>query len=125
MLFVFSPSTSYEEALDQTGFEESGSGEGLGMNGGYGSFAVAKPYKAGSASGTAAYTFFRGFIEDASLLHDGESGVFSGEIGHVVLKTPSGQPVAFECHGDTPDEEVDCEPVIQMIGRTLKLTSRP
>jgi hypothetical protein len=119
-LFVFKPTTSYEEGLDQIGFEQDeDANHGFGMPGGYGLFATAEPYKAGNLSGLAANTFFRGFIDDERLLDDNESRVFSGDIKHVVLKTRSGRTVAFVCSGDTPDAPVDCEAMMQMIGRSI------
>jgi hypothetical protein len=122
-LLVFKPSTSYEQALEEIGFDEGDeAGRGFGMPGGYGSFATAQPYAAGRLRGHAAYTFFRGFIRDDALLQGEESRVFSGEIGHLVLKTKPGRVVAFECEGGSPDMAVDCEPVIQRIGRSITFT---
>jgi hypothetical protein len=121
-LVVFKPETSYDEALDQMGFEsDEAYGHGFGVPGGYGTFATAEPYKAGDLTGQAAYSYFRGFIKDEKLLEKDESRVFSGDIGHIVLKAPSGRVVAFQCEGSTPDERVNCEPVIQMIGRSIVL----
>jgi hypothetical protein len=119
-LAVFKPDTSYDEALDQMGFETDGdANHGFGVPGGYGSFATAEPYKAGTSTGLAAYSFFRGFINDEKLLKKDESRVFSSDIGHIVLKTPSGRVIAFESQGNTPDEPLDYEAVIQMIGRSI------
>jgi hypothetical protein len=125
-LVVFRVDTSYDEALDQMGFEtDEESGHGFGVPGGYGSFATAEPYRAGKSTGQAAYTFSRGFITDEKLLKKDESRVFSGEDAHIVLKTPSGRVIAFECPCRTPDEPVNCEPVMQMIGRSIVVkTSR-
>jgi len=123
-LVVFRSDTSYDEALDQMWFETDEGGR-FGIPGGYGSFATAEPYRAGKSSGQAAYTFFRGFIKDEKLLKKDESRVFSGDIGRIVLKTPSGGVIAFVCEGGTPDDPVNCEPVIQMIGRSITIkTSR-
>jgi hypothetical protein len=89
--------------------------------GGYGTLATAETYEAGKSTGQAAYTYFRGFIKDEKLLEKDESRVFSSDIGHIVLKTPSGRVIAFESQGNTPDERVNFEPVIQMIGRSIVL----
>ena len=119
-LIVFKSDTSYDEALDQMGFEtDVGGTHGFGVPGGYGSFATAEPYKAGPSTGQAAYSYFRGFINDEKLLRKDESRVFSSDIGHIVLKTSSGRIIAFESEGNTPDEPVDYETVIQMIGRSI------
>jgi hypothetical protein len=121
-LIVFKTETSYDEALDQMGFEtDEAFGHGFGVPGGYGMFATAEPYSAGKFTGQAAYSYFRGFIKDEKLLEKDESRVFSGDIGHIVLKAPTGRVVAFECGGGTPDERVNCEPVIQTIGRSIVL----
>jgi hypothetical protein len=119
-LVIFKSNTSYDQALDQMGFEtDAGGNHGFGVPGGYGSFATAEPYKAGASTGQAAYSYFRGFINDEKLLSKDESRVFSGEIAHIVLKTASGRVIAFECEGGTPDEPLNCEPVMQMIGRSI------
>lgn len=118
-LVVFKAETSYDEALDQMGFETDEGHRGFGVPGGYGSFGTAEPYKAGESAGLAAYSFFRGFINNEKLLKKDESRVFSSDIGHIVLKTPSGRVIAFESQGNTPDEPVDYERVIQMIGRSI------
>ncbi len=123
VLFVFSSSVSYDQALSEIGFEQDEGRDRFGMSGGYGSFATAQPYQSGGLSGQAAYTFFRGFVRDESLLHGEESRVFSGEIGHMVLKAPSGRFIGFECEGGTPDESVDCESAIDRIARTIRFVS--
>jgi len=125
-LVVFRADTSYDEALDQMWFEtDEEYGHGFGVPGGYGSFATAEPYKAGKSAGLAAYSFFRGFIKDEKLLKKNESRVFSSEIGRIVLKTPSGRVIAFQSQGNKPDERLDYESVIQMIGRSIVIrTSR-
>jgi len=123
-LVVFKSDTSYDEALDQMWFETDEGGR-FGIPGGYGSFATAEPYKAGKLTGLAAYSFFRGFIKDEKLLKKNESRVFSSEIGRIVLKTPSGRVIAFQSQGNKPDERLDFEAVIQMIGRSIVIrTSR-
>jgi len=124
-LFVFKTDTTYVEALDQMQFETNEeSGRGFGIPGGYDSFAEARPYKAGKLTGLAAYTDYRGFISNDALLHKDESRVFGAETGHVVLRTPSGRSVGFLCETSTPDEPVKCEPVIQMIGRSIAIKTR-
>jgi hypothetical protein len=124
-LFVFRPDTSYDEALDQMGFEtDEENGHGFGVPGGYGSFATAQPYQAGKSNGQAAFTFFRGFINDDALLKKDESRVYSGEVGHIVLKTPSARVIGFEGEPGTPDEPVDYDPVVQMIARSIVVKTR-
>jgi len=125
-LVVFRSDTSYDEALDQMWFEtDEEYGHGFGVPGGYGVFGTAEPYKAGKSTGLAAYSYFRGFIKDEKLLKKNESRVFSSEIGRIVLKTPSGRIIAFQSQGNTPDERLDYEAVIQMIGRSIVIrTSR-
>lgn len=118
-LFVFKGDTSYVEALDQMGFETNEeSGRGFGIPG-YKTFAEAQPYKVGKLRGLAAYTAYRGFISDDTLLRKDESRIFGGETGHIVLQMPSGRSIGFQCEPSTPDEPVHCEPVIQMIGRSI------
>jgi hypothetical protein len=125
-LVVFRSDTSYDEALDQMWFEtDEEYGHGFGVPGGYGVFGTAEPYKAGKSAGLAAYSYFRGFIKDEKLLKKDESRVFSSDIGRIVLKTPSGRIIAFQSQGNTPDERLDYEAVIQMIGRSIVIrTSR-
>jgi hypothetical protein len=124
--FVFKPETSYDEALDQMGFEtDEETGHGFGVPGGYGSFATAERYRAGKSTGLAAYSYFRGFIKDEELLEKNESPAFSGDIGHIVLKTPSGRVIGFEGDEGTPDEPVNYKAIIQMIGHSVAIkTSR-
>jgi hypothetical protein len=122
-LILFSRSKTFDQALEEIGFDNDEE-RGLGMWGGYGSRAGAAEYKAGPLTGLAASTFFRGFIRDEALLRAEESRVFSGEIGHIVLKTRSGRPIGFVCDGGSPDDEVDCAPVIERIARTIRFIPR-
>ncbi len=118
VLMIFASDTSYEDALDEVGFENDENGHGFGVPGGLG-FGEAEPYVAGRFSGLVAHTYFRGFIRDDSLLHKDESRVFGGEIVNVVMKAPSGRIIAFRCWGSTPDERIDCDAAIKGAGGTL------
>jgi len=120
-LTIFSEATTYETALRLSEFESHEDSGVWGKYGGYAIFAPAEPRVEGGWSGLAAYTFYRGFIrEDAKLAAD-ESHAFGAEIAHIVLRRPDGRVIKFECVGGTPDEEVDCDPVIRLIAETLKL----
>ena len=121
-LMVFTPSTSFEEALAASGFEKDTERNRFGVPGGYGSFGEAEPFRTGNRSGLVAFSFFRGFIRDEAKLQQGESRVFSGEVATIVLRGDHSRPFAFECDGGTPDEPVDCPSVIERISATLQFT---
>ena len=125
LVFVFTPSTSYEQALDDVGFEEDEFGRGLGFESWHGQFVTGEPYTGGGLTGLAAHTVFRGFIRDQSLRRPEESGVFTGGIDHIVLKTPAGRIIGFECAGSTPDARVDCRQVIQLVAESLRFVTLP
>lgn len=116
-LVIYKAGTAFDDALDDAGFEHDG--DRFGIPGGYGSFGVAEPAAMEGWRGQESDTFFRGFIRDESRLRDGESRVFSGDARHLVLQSPAGHIVGFQCNGGTPDEPVDCAPVMRQILRTL------
>jgi hypothetical protein len=125
LVFVFAPSTSYEQALDDVGFEKDEFGRGLGFETWHGQFETAEPFSAGGIIGVLAQTVFRGYIRDQSLRRPEEPGVFTGGIDHIVLKTAAGRFIGFECAGATPDAPIDCRQVIQLVAGSLRFVTRP
>jgi hypothetical protein len=116
-MVIYKPDTPFDDAVDDSGFEHDG--ERFGIPGGYGSFADAKPVSISPWRGLRADAFSRGFIRDEALLKPDESRVYSSSITTIIVKSPAGRVVAFECPGGTPDEPIDCEGVIVRIVRTL------
>jgi len=108
-----------DDALDDMGFEHDG--ERFGVPGGYGSFGEAEKATYGAFQGLEASGFYRGFIRDETRLRKGESRVCSGEVVTIVLKSPDGRIIGFECDGGTPDEGIDCESVMKRVTRTFRV----
>jgi hypothetical protein len=116
-LILYERGEAYESALADAEFERDG--ERLIIPGGQMGNAEAEPYVVGRFVGVVAHKLFRGFIRDQSRLPADQSRVFSGEIEHVVLKTPEGRVIRLVCEGNTPDAHVDCDGAIRQVVRTL------
>jgi hypothetical protein len=89
------------------GFEKQEERGGLGMEGGYGSFAAAQEYRLGEWTGWEADTFYRGFAKDGAKLDPDESRVYSGDIAHIVVKDRR-HVVGVECTAGVMEHTFDC-----------------
>ena len=104
-LLVFAEDTDLDDALEEAGFTRN-SRDRLGIEDPYGTFTRAEKVRVGKFAGYVAFT------------HDGR--VFSGAIGHWLLRELHGPIVAFECSGGSADVKVDCNDAIETITRSLK-----
>jgi hypothetical protein len=100
-LILFQRGTSFEYALHAQDFD---------------TFGTTEPYTVGDSSGVVARVFSRVFAKD-----DDEPRAAGHDIEHVVLKTPGGRVIAFDCPGGTPDDPIDCDRVIRRVVGTLVL----
>jgi len=107
----------FDEAVSNAGFEQ---GErGLGMEGGYGSFATAVEFRLGKWTGWEASTFYRGFAKDGAKLDPEESRVFSGDITHIVVKNGK-HIIGLECGMGVFEHPFRCGDAVNTVLRSLR-----
>jgi hypothetical protein len=108
----------FDEALTNAGFEKQEE-RGLGMEGGYGSFAAAQEYRLGKWTGWEADTFYRGFAKDGAKLDPDESRVYSGDIAHIVVKDRR-HVVGVECTAGVMEHTFNCADAVAGILKSLR-----
>lgn len=118
-LEIYAPSATYDEALDEMGFEKDEEGR-VGVPGFRSVLSQAEPFALGRLAGVQSSPFYRGYAKDESLLEEGESRVYSTVEEHIVAKTPEGRWIGIECDHGTPDASVDCEAVVPIVARSLR-----
>ena len=97
----------FDQAVTNAGFQIDEVHGGLGMEGGYGSFATANKYRFGKWTGWEADTFFRGFAKDDAKFDPDESRVYSGDIAHIVVKNGK-HVIGIDCTGGVVEHPFDC-----------------
>lgn len=116
-LDVYAPRTPLRRALEDS-FEPTTDG-GWRIDGRFGYRPVSK-YWRGSFRGLVGYSGYRGFIKDADLLRDGESGVYSGESVNIVARHASGRVIAISHACGSPDVQIDCDAAVTLFIDTVK-----
>ncbi len=109
----------FDEALSNAGFQKDEDRGGLGMEGGYGSFATADEVHIGKWTGWEADTFYRGFAKDDAKLDPEDSRVYSGDIAHLVV-TDKKHVIGFDCTRGVVEHQFECGGVVQRILKSLR-----
>ena len=117
---IYTPSTTYDQALEKMGFDKDEQGR-VGVPGFRSVLEEAKPWRMGKLRGVIAEPFYRGYIQDESLLRKDEERVYSTVEYHVVAKT-AGRWIGIECDFGTPDASVDCDAVMTLVARGLRFS---
>jgi hypothetical protein len=117
---IYTPSTTYDQALEKMGFEKDEEGR-VGIFGFRSVFEEATPWHMGKLRGVIVDPFYRGYIQDESLLRKDEERVYSTVEYHIVAKT-AGRWIGIECDSGTPDASVDCDAVLPLVARGLRFS---
>ena len=101
---IFAPSASYEEAVDEAGFERED--DKIGFYGMHGHLYEAMPFDNGNLKGVRATAYY---------------GNGQGQEDHILAKMLDGAWTAVECKSSPPDA-APCDDMMALIARTLRRT---